>query len=162
MMLFHLVEFLLLIESIKGITSPITPYTKYNHSVKLKTNIADLWWTINETKQEILFELHIHTTGWIALGNKFLIESIDQDFIHHILMYECDLMVQFNDSNLPEGFCNKTKNQIELCRFNVAGDYMIEYPSEAGYPIGGDFNIKYYMIEIHFNNPNQISSIQYN
>ncbi|CAF2697288.1 unnamed protein product [Rotaria sp. Silwood2] len=68
MMLFHLVEFLLLIESIKGITSPITPYTKYNHSVKLKTNIADLWWTINETKQEILFELHIHTTGWIALG----------------------------------------------------------------------------------------------
>ncbi|CAF4266350.1 unnamed protein product [Rotaria sp. Silwood2] len=95
-------------------------------------------------------------------NNKFLIESIDQDFIHHILMYECDLMVQFNDSNLPEGFCNKTKNQIELCRFNVAGDYMIEYPSEAGYPIGGDFNIKYYMIEIHFNNPNQISSIQYN
>ncbi|CAF3388411.1 unnamed protein product [Rotaria socialis] len=36
---------------------------------------------------------------------------------------------------------------------------MTEYPPEAGYPIGGDFEIKYYMIETHFNNPNRLSSI---
>ncbi|CAM4957108.1 unnamed protein product [Rotaria socialis] len=29
---------------------------------------ADLWWTVNDDKQEILFELHVKTTGWIALG----------------------------------------------------------------------------------------------
>ncbi|CAF4045322.1 unnamed protein product, partial [Rotaria sp. Silwood1] len=39
---------------------------------------------------------------------------------------------------------------------------MIEYPEEAGYSIGGDLDVKYYMIQIHSNNPNQISSIQYN
>ena len=35
---------------------------------------------------------------------------------------------------------------------------MTEYPPEAGYPIGGDFEIKYYMIETHFNNPERIAS----
>ncbi|CAF3621444.1 unnamed protein product [Rotaria sp. Silwood1] len=326
-MLLYLVVFLHLIEINNAITSPILPYTTYNHSVELKTNIADLWWTTNELKQEILFELHIHTTGWIALGispsggmngadisvgwvdqlgnvyiqdryaystitpivdnttqdwfalqgreqngwtaiqfkrlfdtcdtmdvsiksgtnnliyayglidpindityhetrrgsrtlslrsyndppleskfiqfdyidfrlnnyiipsidttyyckiyktptnysskrhviaNKFLIESTNQNFIHHILMYECNSMVQFNDSNLPEGICHDIESQIELCRINIAtawavgGDYMTEYPEEAGYPIGDNFQIKYYLIETHFNNPNQISNI---
>ncbi|CAF3053826.1 unnamed protein product [Rotaria sp. Silwood2] len=327
MMLFYLVVFLHLIEINNGITSPILPYTTYNHSIELKTNVTDLWWTTNEINQEILFELHIHTTGWIALGispsggmngadigvgwidqsgnvhfqdryalstitpivdnttndwfalqgreqngwtaiqfkrsfdtcdsmdvsiksgtnnliyayglidptndityhetrrdsrtlslrsyndppleseftrfahfdfrlnnysipsidttyfckiyktptnysskrhviaNQFLIESSNRDFIHHILMYECDSTVQFNDSNLPEGLCYNVKSQIQSCAINIAtgwavgGDYMTEYPKEAGYPIGGDFQIKYYMIEIHFNNPNQISNI---
>jgi hypothetical protein len=30
--------------------------------------VADLWWTIDDVKKEITFELHIKTTGWIALG----------------------------------------------------------------------------------------------
>lgn len=29
----------------------------------------------------------------------------------------------------------------------------MEYPEEAGYPIGGDFPVKYYMIQIHYDNP---------
>ncbi|CAF3433696.1 unnamed protein product, partial [Rotaria socialis] len=79
--------------------------------------------------------------------------------------YECSALVQFNDSNLPEGLCESILSQIRLCKVNVAigwgvgGDYMTEYPPEAGYPIGGDFEIKYYMIETHFNNPNRISNI---
>ncbi|CAF3937549.1 unnamed protein product, partial [Rotaria sp. Silwood1] len=51
-----------------GITSPITPRIIYKHSLQLKTNVADLWWTTNEVEKEIIFELHINTTGWIALG----------------------------------------------------------------------------------------------
>ena len=51
-----------------GITSPITPFTNYQHSVELQTNVSDLWWTPDEANQTILFELHINTTGWIALG----------------------------------------------------------------------------------------------
>jgi hypothetical protein len=51
-----------------GTSSPIQPYTTYRYSIELQRNVADLWWTVNETKQEIIFELHIKTTGWIALG----------------------------------------------------------------------------------------------
>jgi hypothetical protein len=48
--------------------SPISPRSNYSHSFELKTNVAYLWWTVNETSQEIIFELHVNTTGWIALG----------------------------------------------------------------------------------------------
>jgi hypothetical protein len=58
----------LVIQSSNGISSPIQPFTQYNHSVELKPNAADLWWTVDETNQTILFELHMNTTGWIALG----------------------------------------------------------------------------------------------
>ncbi|CAF5065805.1 unnamed protein product, partial [Rotaria sp. Silwood1] len=50
------------------ISSPLQPYTIYRYSTELQHNVADLWWTINETQEEITFELHIKTTGWIALG----------------------------------------------------------------------------------------------
>ncbi len=66
-----IVSFILLfclIQSANGLSSPITPFTNYDHSVELQTNVSDLWWTVNETNQTILFELHIKTTGWIALG----------------------------------------------------------------------------------------------
>ena len=67
-MFVHLVLFLFVIQVSNGITSPITLFTTYNHSVELQINVADLWWTVDETNQTILFELHIQTTGWIALG----------------------------------------------------------------------------------------------
>ncbi|CAF1032269.1 unnamed protein product [Rotaria socialis] len=51
-----------------GISSPVEPFTTYKHSIELRENVADLWWTVNDDKQEILFELHVKTTGWIALG----------------------------------------------------------------------------------------------
>lgn len=50
------------------ITSPIPTFITYEHTVELATNVSDLWWTVNETSQEIIFELHVKTTGWIALG----------------------------------------------------------------------------------------------
>ncbi|CAF1240142.1 unnamed protein product, partial [Didymodactylos carnosus] len=31
-------------------------------------NVAQLWWTVNDIEQEITFELHVKTIGWIALG----------------------------------------------------------------------------------------------
>ena len=49
-------------------SSPITPFIKYKHSAELQQNIADLWWTIDDVHREITFELHMKTTGWIALG----------------------------------------------------------------------------------------------
>ena len=52
----------------EAITSPISPYANYKYSTELEHDVADLWWNVNETSQQIVFELHIKTTGWIALG----------------------------------------------------------------------------------------------
>jgi hypothetical protein len=32
----------------------------------------------------------------------------------------------------------------------------------AGYPVGGDFEIKYYMLQVHYNNGHQMSSKIFN
>ena len=52
----------------EAISSPIPPYTNYTYSTELQPNVADLWWNVNETSQNIIFELHVHTVGWITLG----------------------------------------------------------------------------------------------
>jgi hypothetical protein len=59
---------MVVVEKSDGISSPIQPFTTYKHSVELQVNVADLWWTVNDAEQEIIFELHVKTTGWIALG----------------------------------------------------------------------------------------------
>jgi hypothetical protein len=59
---------LFIIEQCGSISSPITPLSNLMHSTELEKDIADLWWSVDETKGEIIFELHIKTTGWIALG----------------------------------------------------------------------------------------------
>ena len=52
----------------KAISDPPLPFITYNYSTSLQENISILWWNVNETSEEIVFELHIQTTGWIALG----------------------------------------------------------------------------------------------
>lgn len=58
----------LMIDKCSSSSSPIIPFTNYTHSVELHTNVADLWWMIDDVKKEITFELHMNTSGWIALG----------------------------------------------------------------------------------------------
>ena len=58
----------MIIKTIDAIASPLAPYTAYRYSIELHPDVADLWWTIDESKNEITFELHMKTTGWIALG----------------------------------------------------------------------------------------------
>ncbi len=64
----YIILSLLAVHMCNGISSPIQPFTKYKYSTELQTNVADLWWTVNEAQQDITFELHINTTGWIAFG----------------------------------------------------------------------------------------------
>jgi hypothetical protein len=59
---------LVVVQKGNAISSPIPPYIEYQYSTELQNGVADLWWTINEEEHEILFELHIKTTGWIAMG----------------------------------------------------------------------------------------------
>ena len=65
---FQLLLSLFVLEKCNGIASPIAPFTTYKHSIELQANVADLWWTVDDAEVEIMFELHIKTTGWIALG----------------------------------------------------------------------------------------------
>ena len=65
---FYLTVSLLAVHKSHGISSPIQPYANYRYSIELQSGVADLWWSVNETQQEITFELHMKTTGWIALG----------------------------------------------------------------------------------------------
>ena len=59
---------LCLTQHLDAVTSPIPPYNNYTYATELQSNLADLWWTIDDARHEITFELHIKTTGWIALG----------------------------------------------------------------------------------------------
>ena len=60
--------FVITIDNSNTISSPLVPFTTYNYSISLQANASDLWWNVNEVTQEIIFELHMKTTGWIALG----------------------------------------------------------------------------------------------
>ena len=51
-----------------ALSSPLAPFDNYIYSTELKADVADLWWTVDAVLEEITFELHIKTTGWIALG----------------------------------------------------------------------------------------------
>ena len=65
---FLIVVFLLQLRNIDTTTSPLSTYTNYTYSTELQADVTYLWWSVDETQQEIVFELHIKTTGWIALG----------------------------------------------------------------------------------------------
>ncbi|CAF1548880.1 unnamed protein product, partial [Adineta ricciae] len=48
--------------------TPSYPMQSYDRTIELEKNIVQLWWTVDDIEQEITFELHVKTTGWIALG----------------------------------------------------------------------------------------------
>jgi hypothetical protein len=60
--------------------------------------------------------------------HKILIDSINLDLVHHLLMYECDSTANFNDSNLPDELCDNIHLQVDLCLTNIA----------TGWAVGGD------------------------
>ena len=35
---------------------------------------------------------------------------------------------------------------------------MAEFPPAAGYPVGGNSTIKYYVVQMHYSNPSQVNS----
>jgi len=330
-MLFYIVLLLSLLIEINGISSPIPTYTNYTYSTEIQSNQIDLWWTIDRGQKEVLFELHMKTTGWIALGispaggmkgadiglgwidqtgqlhfedriafgksepvvdnttsdwiglkgreqngwtaiqfkrsldtcdpmdfpiksgtnilifaygvedptmadgkatityhgdrrftrmiplqsygnpsreskfdglsyfdfqlknyavpssettyhckihkipseisqrrhaiaHKTLVDPANRDLVHHLLMYECDASAVFDDNNLPDGLCDDIEEKIRHCSANIAsgwavgGDEIVEFPQVAGYPVGGDFEIKYYLVQMHYDNPNRMTN----
>ncbi|CAF1632041.1 unnamed protein product, partial [Didymodactylos carnosus] len=98
-----------------------------------------------------------------AIAHKMLIDDENRDLVHHLLIYECDPSAMFDDKNLPDDVCDNIYGLLQLCMSNIAtgwavgGDVMVEFTPEAGYPVGGDFPVKYYLIQMHYDNPKLIS-----
>ncbi|CAF3206970.1 unnamed protein product [Rotaria sp. Silwood2] len=94
-----------------------------------------------------------------AVAHKVLIDSANRDLVHHLVLYECDPAAVFDDTNLPDDVCDNVYAHVHMCMSNsaivwaVGGDDIEEFPEEAGYPIGGDLPVKYYVLEIHYDNP---------
>jgi hypothetical protein len=82
---FYIATLFLAVQKGNAITSPIQPYTNYKYSIELRNNVADLWWTVDGMQQDILFELHIKTTGWIALGISPGIHPFTKIIVHFSL-----------------------------------------------------------------------------
>ncbi|CAF4108437.1 unnamed protein product [Rotaria sp. Silwood2] len=99
-----------------------------------------------------------------AIAHKSIIDPVNIDIVHHMLMYECNPSTVFDDNNLPSGICDDLGEVLIPCTSNIAtgwavgGDYINEFPEVAGYPVGGDFEIKYYVIQMHYNNIHQMSN----
>ncbi|CAF3199418.1 unnamed protein product [Rotaria sp. Silwood2] len=104
-----------------------------------------------------------------AIARKIVINATNRDFVHHMDTYECDPQAtDFDDNNLPDGECDQIIERITTCRSNmitmwsIGADDISEYIPEAGYPIGGDFSVKYYMVQVHYDNSQQLSSMRSN
>ncbi|CAF3656855.1 unnamed protein product [Rotaria sp. Silwood1] len=99
-----------------------------------------------------------------VIAHKILIEPSNRDLVHHLLLHECSPMAKFDDKNLPDGLCNDLAETLAMCMANVAtvwavgGDEIVEFPEVAGYPVGAESNIKYYVIQMHYDNPHRIAS----
>ena len=57
-----------------------------------------------------------------------MVDPANRDIVHHLLMYECNPTVKFDDNNLPEGLCDDVAEKIQPCAANIA----------SGWAIGGD------------------------
>ncbi|CAF1091171.1 unnamed protein product [Rotaria sp. Silwood1] len=171
--IFQALFWLLTVEKSKGISSPIPPFTTYKHSTELQANVADLWWTIDDAEREILFEMHVKTTGWIALGispaggmtgSDIGVGWVDRaGTLHFQDRYARNFSKPSIDSTSTDwiGLRGREENGwtaiqfkrlLETCDDMDVSIKLVEYPQDVGYPIGGDFPVKYYMIQIHFDN----------
>ncbi|CAF0775985.1 unnamed protein product [Adineta ricciae] len=94
-----------------------------------------------------------------AIAHKILIDPDNIDLVHHLDLCECDPTATFDDNNLPDDLCDSIPDEIRLCSSNfatvwaVGGDVTREFPEEAGYAVGGNSETKYYMIQMHYDNP---------
>ncbi|XP_030261454.1 DBH-like monooxygenase protein 2 homolog [Sparus aurata] len=83
-----------------------------------------------------------------------VIENVD--IVHHMLLYRCPSFVtQPYNSQCYQG------NMGDACFGVVAtwgvGGGVMDLPENVGIPVGGDDSDTFYRLEIHYNNPNNVS-----
>ncbi|KAI1897239.1 hypothetical protein AGOR_G00081260 [Albula goreensis] len=111
---------------------------------------------------------HTHYHCWIVkiptLGAKHHIYRIEPiirhvDIVHHILLYGCHPTV----NSTTDGMCYTSSVLSTLCLTVMSawaiGGEAIDFPEAAGVSVGGDDDISYYRLEIHYNNPQELSDL---
>lgn len=116
------------------------------------------WCKIVKIPPHLLLNKH-HVIGYEAIIDGHMSSSL----VHHMEIFHCEGQ---SDAELPNysGECvdSKKPRGLETCSKVLAawamGANAIFYPVEAGLPIGGSNFSPYVMLEIHYNNPHQVSN----
>ncbi|XP_074647748.1 DBH-like monooxygenase protein 2 homolog [Tubulanus polymorphus] len=85
----------------------------------------------------------------------------NEKYIHHMVLWAC-AKGALSDRDLIRGDCFGIRNR-EKCFEGVAmfaqGSRSVTYPQEAGVSLGGPADSVYYMMQTHYNNPEEQSGI---
>uniref|UniRef100_A0A1I7S9J0 Peptidylglycine monooxygenase n=1 Tax=Bursaphelenchus xylophilus TaxID=6326 RepID=A0A1I7S9J0_BURXY len=111
--------------------------------------VTSYWCGLLELPKYLQRQKHhaVRFTALITPGN--------EDIVHHMEIYNCYKYVpkgtKFN------GNCMEKPRVLQSCSKVVAawafGADTLDYPKEAGMPVGGEGYVPYLMVEIHYNNP---------
>ncbi|CAF3378361.1 unnamed protein product [Rotaria sp. Silwood2] len=63
-----------------------------------------------------------------AIACEVLIDKNNRDLVHHMLIFECDPLIVFDNNNLPDDLCDNILHQLQSCFVNSA----------TGWAVGGN------------------------
>jgi hypothetical protein len=89
---------------------------------------------------------------------EFIFPKINYKSMHHALLYECRPGYDGENPKYEDGECYTSSAKGENCQaisigWAVGGQESIYYPKDMGYPIGGDTDYSYLILELHYDNP---------
>ncbi|CAL4068303.1 unnamed protein product, partial [Meganyctiphanes norvegica] len=124
----------------------------HTSKVDVPSEETTYWCVVHKLPEEFVIKQHV-------LQYEPVIDQVNHDIVHHMEVFHCEYPTDFV---MPayQGPCHAADRapEIDACKRVVAawamGALGIQYPKEAGLPLGGpDFN-PYVMLEVHYNNPN--------
>ena len=112
-----------------------------------------------------------------------MIESGHEEFVHHIVVYECPLASDehvsvsgncFQSSNMPTSI-KRCRRAAPIVAWAIGGHVRrtlgfsqsimifvcqgVTFPRDVGYPISGSKGVQYVLMEIHYDNSDAIEGI---
>ncbi|RNA32042.1 DBH-like monooxygenase 2 -like protein [Brachionus plicatilis] len=90
---------------------------------------------------------------------EFIFPEINYQRMHHSLLYECEPGYDGEKPKYEDGECYTNSIKGSLCQvislgWAVGGENVFYFPKDAGYPMGGDTDYSYLVLELHYDNPN--------
>ncbi|CAF1040449.1 unnamed protein product [Brachionus calyciflorus] len=87
---------------------------------------------------------------------EFILPKINYKNMHHALLYEC--RPGYLGESFQDGDCYTNEQKGRFCQaisigWAVGGQTTFLYPKDTGYPIGGDTDYSYIVLELHYDNP---------
>ncbi|CAF0944282.1 unnamed protein product [Brachionus calyciflorus] len=87
---------------------------------------------------------------------EFILPDINFKNMHHALLYEC--VPGYFGETFEDGDCYTNGEKAQFCQaisigWAVGGQTIFLYPKDTAYPIGGDTDYSYIVLELHYDNP---------